>query len=370
MTMRQPARVGMTLEEVDTPALLIEMGAFERNLGCMAHALEGSAVHLRPHAKTHKSPMIAHRQMALGAIGICCQTLGEAEAMVQAGIPDVLVTNEVVGKSPLARLAALARQANVAVCADDSVHVETLSEAARAAEAEIPVLVEVNVGTPRCGVEPGAPALELARRIVAAPGLRFAGFQAYHGAAQHLRPHEQRREAIQAAVNKIRECLELLEKEGIPCERVTGAGTGTYPFERDSGVYTELQAGSYVFMDVDYAKNLGEGGAPADEFEHSLFVLSTCISRPVAERAIVDAGLKALSIDSGMPQVVDEPEAIYTRASDEHGIIALGDPSSGPRIGDRIKLIPGHCDPTVNLYNWYVCCRNGRVEALWPITAR
>ncbi len=370
MTTRPPGRVGMTLEEVETPALLIELDAFERNLRRLADDVAGSAVRLRPHAKTHKSPTIAHRQMAHGAVGICCQTLGEAETMVQAGIPDVLLTNEVVGAAPLARLAALAGQGQVAVCADDRVHVDTLSEAARTAGVEIPVLVEVNVGMPRCGVEPGAPALALARRIVAAPGLRFGGLQAYHGSAQHLRSHEERREAIQAAVNKVRECMELLDAEGIPCDKVSGAGTGTYPFERDSGVYTELQAGSYIFMDVDYAKNKGEDGAPPNDFEHSLYVLATCISRPAPGRAILDAGLKALSVDSGLPQLVNQPGAEYVSASDEHGIVRLGDTQGGPNIGDRVRLIPGHCDPTVNLYHWYICCRNGRVEALWPITAR
>lgn len=370
MTAIPPAAVGMALEEVDTPALLIDLDAFERNLRRLADAVEGTPVRLRPHAKTHKCPTIALKQMALGAVGVCCQKVGEAEAMVNGGVPNVLVSNEIVGASKVARLAALARHAEVMVCADDPLHVEQLSEAAQAFSVELPVLVEVDVGAPRCGVAPGQPALELARRIEGAPGLRFGGLQAYQGAAQHLRPIAERKEAIQAAVHKVRECLELFERDGIPCERVSGAGTGTYPFERDSGVYTELQAGSYVFMDADYAQNLDEDGAPVSTFEHSLFVYTTVMSRPIPERAVVDAGLKAYTLEMGKPWVHGMPDVEVVGVSDEHGALRLSDPSRDLRLGRKLMLIPGHCDPTVNLHDWYVCIRGGRVEALWPISAR
>ncbi|MCH8883907.1 MAG: DSD1 family PLP-dependent enzyme [SAR324 cluster bacterium] len=370
MTAIPPAAVGMALEEVDTPALLIDLDAFERNLRRLADAVEGTPVRLRPHAKTHKCPTIALKQMALGAVGVCCQKVGEAEAMVNGGVPNVLVSNEIVGASKVARLAALARHAEVMVCADDPLHVEQLSEAAQAFSVELPVLVEVDVGAPRCGVAPGQPALELARRIEGAPGLRFGGLQAYQGAAQHLRPIAERKEAIQAAVHKVRECLELFERDGIPCERVSGAGTGTYPFERDSGVYTELQAGSYIFMDADYAQNLDEDGAPVSTFEHSLFVYTTVMSRPIPERAVVDAGLKAYTLEMGKPWVHGMPDVEVVGVSDEHGALHLSDPSRDLRLGRKLMLIPGHCDPTVNLHDWYVCIRGGRVEALWPISAR
>ncbi len=370
MTAIPPAAVGMALEEVDTPALLIDLDAFERNLRRLAGAVEGTPVRLRPHAKTHKCPTIALKQMALGAVGVCCQKVGEAEAMVNGGVPNVLVSNEIVGASKVARLAALARHAEVMVCADDPLHVEQLSEAAQAFSVELPVLVEVDVGAPRCGVAPGQPALELARRIEGAPGLRFGGLQAYQGAAQHLRPIAERKEAIQAAVHKVRECLELFERDGIPCERVSGAGTGTYPFERDSGVYTELQDGSYVFMDADYAQNLDEDGAPVSTFEHSLFVYTTVMSRPIPERAVVDAGLKAYTLEMGKPWVHGMPDVEVVGVSDEHGALHLSDPSRDLRLGRKLMLIPGHCDPTVNLHDWYVCIRGGRVEALWPISAR
>ena len=370
MTDRPPAEIGMPLEAVDTPALLLRLEAFERNLRRLPAAVAGSPIRLRPHAKTHKSPVIALRQIAHGAVGVCCQKVSEAEAMVYGGIPDVLVSNEVVGAPKLRRLAALARQARVAVCADDPGNVADLSEAALASGARLSVLVEVNVGADRCGVEPGGPASALARQIAGSPGLRFAGLQAYHGAAQHIRDFAQRRAAIDAAVEKVRRTLEELRRQELGCAVVTGSGTGTYRFEAESGVFTELQAGSYVFMDADYARNLAEDGGPYRDFEHSLFVYATVMSRPTKDRAVVDAGLKALSVDSGMPGVEGMPDVEYARASDEHGTLTLHDPSRSPRVGDKVRLIPGHCDPTVNLHDWVVGYRGNRVEALWPITAR
>ncbi|OGA24162.1 MAG: alanine racemase [Betaproteobacteria bacterium RIFCSPLOWO2_02_FULL_67_26] len=363
-----PAAVGMSLSEVDTPALILDLDAFERNLDRMDASLAGKKIRIRPHAKSHKCPEIAKRQIARGAVGVCCQKTSEAEAMVDGGVPDVLVANEVVGAAKLKRLAALARRARVAVCADDAGNVGALDEAARAAGVKLDVLVEVNVGANRCGVEPGAPAVALAQAIARSKSLRFAGLQAYQGAAQHLRKVDERRAAIEAACARVRQTTVLLDKAGIGCERVTGAGTGTYLFEAVSGVYHELQAGSYIFMDADYAKNeWTESGIP--RFEHSLFVWATVMSRPVADRAVVDAGLKASSVDSGMPKVAEVEGAEYVKASDEHGVLKLGG-AARLAVGDKLKLIPGHCDPTVNLYDQYVCVRGGKVEAIWPITAR
>jgi len=368
---RPPAEIGMPLTDVDTPALILDLEAFERNLDRMAKAVAGRPVRLRPHAKSHKCPAIAHRQIARGAVGVCCQKVDEAEAMVHGGVGNVLVTNEIVGTQKLARLAALAKgPAWVGVCADHPENVAALNAAALSYGVRLPVLVEINVGADRCGVEPGEPALRLAQQIAACPGLRFAGIQAYHGAAQHVREFEQRRAATGSAVEKTRRTVELLAAHGLSCELVTGAGTGSYPFEADSGVFTELQAGSYIFMDADYARNLGPSGAPGGEFEHSLFVYATIMSRPTAERAVVDAGLKALSVDSGLPVVADMPDVEYIRAADEHGKLTLHDPARRLDLGTKIRLIPGHCDPTANLYDWYVGIRNGRVEALWPIAAR
>jgi D-serine deaminase-like pyridoxal phosphate-dependent protein len=370
MTTRPPAEIGMSLDEVDTPALIIDLDAFERNLARLPERIAGSAVRLRPHAKTHKCPVIALKQMARGAVGVCVQKVGEAEAMVWGGVGDVLVTNEIVGRQKLRRLMALAGSARVAVCADDAGQVRELDAVAGEARVTMPVYVEVNMGGNRCGVEPGQPALDLARHVADAPHLAFAGLQAYHGSAQHVRQWDERRQAIAQAAEKAGSTRELLEKNGIPCPVVTGAGTGSFEFETASGVYTELQCGSYIFMDADYARNLDPDGAPTKAFEPSLFVWATVMSRPAEERAIVDAGLKALAFDSGPPLVWDEPAATYERASDEHGRLAVTTATNRLHIGDKIRLVPGHCDPTVNLYDWYVCIRKNRVEAIWPITAR
>jgi 3-hydroxy-D-aspartate aldolase len=371
MTTRPPAEIGMPLDEVDTPALIVDLDAFEHNLRRLSGKVaEAAGVRLRPHAKTHKCPVIALKQIELGAVGVCVQKVGEAEAMVYGGVKDVLVTNEIVGKQKLRRLTALAHAARIATCADDPSQVRALDEAAGEAGIALPVYVEVNMGGNRCGVEPGQPALDLARQIGDAKHLSFAGLQAYHGSAQHLRTWEERRQAIASAAEKAAKTRDLLVANGIACDQITGAGTGTFEFEAGSGVYTELQCGSYIFMDADYGRNLDPDGKPTRAFDPSLFVWATVMSRPTGDRAIVDAGLKALGMDSGPPAVWDEPAAIYERASDEHGRLAVTGATNRLQIGDKLKLVPGHCDPTVNLYDWYVGIRGGRVEAIWPITAR
>ena len=368
MTFRPAAAVGMPLAEIDTPCLLLELDQFERNLRRLPDSLRGTSVRLRPHAKSHKCPEIALRQIALGAVGVCCQKVSEAEALAAGGVRDILIANEVVGEAKLERLVALARQVHVAVCADDVRNVTALDQAAKRAGVGLDVLVEIDVGAHRCGVQPGAPAVALARAIAASGSLRFAGLQAYQGAAQHVRKVRDRREAIERAVQHVEATVGMLAAAGIECNYVTGAGTGSYMFEAASKVYHELQAGSYIFMDADYARNdWTESGIP--NFEHSLFVWTTVMSKPSAERAVVDAGLKASSVDSGMPRVADVPGVTFVKASDEHGVLEL-DGTSALAVGDKLKLIPGHCDPTVNLYDWFVCMRNGRVEALWPITGR
>jgi D-serine deaminase-like pyridoxal phosphate-dependent protein len=368
MTFRPAAAIGMPLAEVDTPCLILELDAFERNLQRLPESLSGRTIRLRPHAKSHKCPAIALRQIALGASGVCCQKVSEAEALIAGGVNDVLIANEVVGAPKLKLLAELAQRATVKVCADDASNVAALDAAARAAGVTLEVLVEIDVGAHRCGIAPGAPAVVLAQQIAACRNLRFAGLQAYQGAAQHVRKVAERREAIARAVEDVRTTTRLLNIAGIGCDYVTGAGTGSYMFEAMSSVYHELQAGSYIFMDADYARNeWTESGIP--RFEHSLFVWTTVMSAPAPRRAIVDAGLKASSVDSGMPRVADYSDVEYLKASDEHGVLQLTG-ATRFKVGDKLKLIPGHCDPTVNLYDWYVCIRGSRVEALWPITAR
>jgi 3-hydroxy-D-aspartate aldolase len=217
----------------------------------------------------------------------------------------------------------------------------------------------------RCGVAPGEPALALAREIAKAPGLHFAGLHAYHGRAQHVRSMAERRDSIERAAATVRATRALFEQNGVRTPLVTGAGSGTFMFEVQSGAWDEIQPGSYIFMDADYARN--EWAAPLPRFEHTLFVLTTVMSRPTPGLAIVDAGLKASSVDSGMPTVWERNDLAYIRASDEHGWVEGPNP---PALGEKLRLVPGHCDPTVNLYDWYVCVRRGVVEDLWAISAR
>lgn len=367
-TLPRPAEPGMTLSDVDTPALLLDLVAFEANLDRLDASLAETRIRVRPHSKSHKCPEIALRQMAHGAVGVCCQKVTEAEAMVAGGIPNVLVSNQVVGPRKIERLVALARRARISVLVDDATNVAALNAAAAEAGTTLDVLIEVNVGADRCGVEPGEPAVALAKLVDASDGLRFKGIHAYQGAAQHVRSPEDRHALIERAVQLVSKTLTLLGEKGISCGIVTGAGTGTYPLEAASGVYTELQPGSYIFMDADYGRNIGTDGEPIHEFQQSLFVLATVMSRALPGRAVVDAGLKALSVDSGLPLVVDDG-AEYLGASDEHGVLRVDDQSRF-KLGDKIRLIPGHCDPTVNLYDWIVGYRGNGVECVWPIVAR
>jgi len=352
---------------IDTPALVLDLDAFERNMQRMADALKGHPVRLRAHSKSHKCPEIARRQVALGAIGVCCQKISEAAVFVDAGIADVLVTNQVVGTLKLRHLADLARRARIGVLVDDALQVHALALLARSQAVDIDVYVEVDVGGRRCGVMPGPEAARLARLIAEHPPLHFAGLQCYQGPAQHKRSPAERSQAIASASDAARLTRALIEADGMQVERITGAGTGTFLLERDSGVFNEIQAGSYIFMDRDYGDNQR---APHDvAFEHSLFVRTTVLSRTQPTRAVLDAGLKASSVDSGMPVVWQRPELLYVKAADEHGVLEV--PADAClALGDVLMLVPGHCDPTVNLYDEIVCIRGGRVEAIWPISAR
>ena len=369
MSTLPPAAIGAPLAEIETPCLLVDLDAFERNVARMERFVREAGVRLRAHAKTHKSGDIALLQIAKGgACGICCQKVGEAEALVGAGVRDVLITTQVVGRRRIERLVALATRARIQACVDDATNVVELSDAASRWGMVLDCLVEIDVGMRRCGVQPGAAAVELARTVAASPGLRFAGLQAYHGRAQHIYDYAERQAVVGAAIRETARTVEMLREAGLPCEVVGGAGTGTYQMEAASGVYTELQCGSYVFMDADYGRVRDSNGAFISEFENSLFVLTEVMSVAGDGIAVCDAGLKASSVDSGMPVIAGRTDVAYEKASDEHGL--LSDPGNVLRLGDRLRLIPGHCDPTVNLYDWYVAVRNGRVEVLWPVHAR
>ena len=314
--------------------------------------------------------MVALQQIRRGAVGQCVQKVAEAEVLAWGGVADILVSNEVVGDQKLARFAALAGLATVAICADHPRNVDRIAHAAQAAGRRLTVLVEIDVGMGRAGVEPGPHAVALAERIAASRHLRFGGIQAYHGRAQHFRTPEERGQAIGHAVDDTRRTVEQLRQRGLECPIVGGAGTGTFELEAASGVYTEIQAGSYCFMDADYARN--RGGTSAG-FRHALFVLATVMSQARPGLGVVDAGHKAVAVDSGMPLVWEREGVRYTGASDEHGKLEWGLDEvggMGVELGQKIRLVPGHCDPTVDRYDWYVGVRRGRVECLWPVAAR
>jgi len=364
-----PAEIGMDLSEVATPALIIELDAFERNVATLHERLATAGVRLRAHSKTHKSVDIARYQIDHGgACGICCQKVAEAEVMVAGGIADVMVSNQVVDTNKIARLAQLAKQARVLVCVDNLQNVIDLSAAATDQHANIECLVEIDCGAGRCGVQSSEAALEIAQKIEFCSGLSFVGIQAYQGSAQHVRDYAERHEKIDAATKMTADTLALLTENDLDCAIVAGAGTGSYPFEAASGIYNEMQCGSYIFMDADYQRVLDAQGEHISEFVNSLFIWTSIMSKTRKDDAICDAGLKVMSVDSGLPVVYGRDDVEYIGCSDEHGVIA--DPGNRLRLNDRLKLVPGHCDPTCNLHDWYVGIRNDKVECLWPVSAR
>ena len=373
--MKPYAEIGGSLSQIDTPALIIDLDAFETNLKTMADQISGGPAKLRGHSKTHKSPIIGLKQMELGAIGVCCQKVAEAEVMVEEGVDNVLISNQIAGSSKLDRLADLNKRAYVPFCVDHLEGIAQASMAAKRAGITMDVLVEIDVGGERCGVLPGQQAVDMAKLVEDANGLRFAGLQAYHGSIQHIRDHLERHRAAEAAIILTRETVAALSAEGYSCDIVGGAGTGTFQTEAVSGVYNELQAGSYVFMDADYSQNKDATGQEDRSFQNALFVLTTVMSNPVPERVILDAGHKTCAIDSGPPQVYGLPGAITGSLSDEHTVLTLKNVKNRPKWGENVLLIPGHCDPTVNLHSHYICVRSlhtpeARVEDIWPVAAR
>ncbi len=369
-----PARPGDAIGMIASPALVIDLDALERNIEHMAAFAREHGLRLRPHAKTHKSAQIARLQLAAGAVGVCVQKVSEAEALAAHGIADIYISNEVIAEDRLARVAALAGRIRLAIAVDSALGIDRLVRAVQAAGSTIDVFVEVDVGQGRCGIAP-AGAGGLARLVASHAGLRFAGLQAYHGGAQHIRSSAEREAAIRRAVAAATAARAAVTSAGITCPLVTGAGSGSFVFEAASGVYGELQPGSYVFLDRDYADNEVAPQAPA--FEHALFVLSRVMSRGAAH-AVVDAGHKSHAIDSGLPGVWRR-ELDFVNGGDEHGILR---PRAGvdagaaalPALDEIVWLVPGHCDPTVNLHDHYVGLRGGLqcgvVEAVWPVDAR
>jgi len=348
------------MNTIETPALLVDMDALEWNIRLMADFLLARRARLRPHFKTHKSPAICHRQLAAGAKGISCAKLSEAEVLVSSGIRDVLIANQVVAPAKIARLAGLARGgACVTVCADNPRNVAELSEAAARAGATIRVLVEVDVGMNRCGVRTAEEALALARQIARSPGLQFEGIQAYEGHLVQLIDIGARRAGVAQMQATIGGIKTLLEGNGLAVKEISGGGTATWDITGDDTIWTEIQAGSYVFMDTSYR----DMGLP---FRDSLSVLATVIHTHPG-KAVTDAGMKVCSVDHGPPSVKGRP-TLEVRLNEEHGIVT--DEAAELGYGQRIEFVPSHCCTTVNLHDRYFCVRGGTLEAVWPIPGR
>ncbi|MDH3375411.1 MAG: DSD1 family PLP-dependent enzyme [Gammaproteobacteria bacterium] len=367
-----PAEVGMDEQDIQTPCLVLDLDALERNIRKMGQFAQEMGVRHRIHGKMHKSVDIAKLQEKLGgSCGVCCQKVSEAEAFVRGGIKDVLVSNQVRDPAKIDRLARLPLLgARTICCVDDIDNIADLSAAAVKHGTTIECLVEIDCGAGRCGVTETQAVVDIAVATDAAEGLKFSGIQAYQGAMQHMDSYEDRRGKIDIAVAMVQEAIDALGDKGLTCDIVGGGGTGSYYFEGNSGVFNELQCGSYAFMDADYGRILDKNGKRIDqgEWENALFILTSVMSHAKTDKAICDAGLKAQSVDSGLPVIYGRDDVAYAKCSDEHGVIS--DPTGVLKVNEKLKLVPGHCDPTCNVHDWYVGVRNGKVESLWPVTAR
>jgi 3-hydroxy-D-aspartate aldolase len=367
-----PAKPGMSEDDIQTPCLVLDLDALERNIKKMGDYAAANGMRHRVHGKMHKSVDVAKLQETLGgACGVCCQKVSEAEVFARGGISDVLVSNQVRHPAKIDRLARIPTYGARAICCvDDVTNVADLSEAAVRHGTQIECLVEIDCGAGRCGVTTTPAVVEIATAIDAAEGLKFAGIQAYQGAMQHLDSYEERKEKIGIAVAMVKDAVDTLRAKGLECDIVGGGGTGSYYFESTSGVYNELQCGSYAFMDADYGRILDKDGKRIDqsEWENAMFILTSVMSHAKADKAIVDAGLKVQSVDSGLPVIYGRDDVEYVKCSDEHGVVM--DTAGVLKINDKLKLVPGHCDPTANVHDWYVGVRNGKVECVWPISAR
>ncbi|WP_121634596.1 3-hydroxy-D-aspartate aldolase BhcC [Tropicibacter alexandrii] len=368
-----PAKPGMDEADIQTPALVLDLDALERNIKKMGDYARAHGMRHRAHGKMHKSVDVLKLQMDLGgAVGVCCQKVSEAEVFARAGIKEILVSNQVRDPVKIARLAQLPRLSGgeVIVCVDDPANVADLSRAAGAAGTVLGVFVEIDCGAGRCGVTTTPAVVEIAKAVREADHLIYRGIQAYQGAMQHMDSFADRKAKIDAAIVQVQDAVDALTAEGIATDLVSGGGTGSYYFEANSGLYNEVQCGSYAFMDADYGRILDQNGQRIDagEWENAFFLLTSVMSHAKADKAICDAGLKAQSVDSGLPVIFGRDDVEYIKCSDEHGVIA--DPAQVLKVGDKLRLVPGHCDPTANVHDWYVGVRNGKVDCVWPISAR
>jgi D-serine deaminase-like pyridoxal phosphate-dependent protein len=354
--------------DIPTPALLLDLDAFEDNIRKMASHLKARGKAFRPHGKTHKCPEIGRALIGAGAVGICAARLSEAEVFADHGIRGLLVTTAVVGKEKIARAVALARKArDTMFVVDDEQNVRQIDDAA-AGGPPIALLIDLYFG--RTGIEPGEPALRLARLIDSLPNVELAGLQSYDGQAAHTTPFAARGARTAANMAKAAATRKMIEEFDIPCSIVTGGSTGTYRFDSDNPAMTELQPGSFIFMDLDYGKIGGPDSEQYRDFKNALTVVTTVVSTPPGF-AIVDGGYKAFSTDRPFtPQPIDLPGVEYGWAGDEHGRLDVSKGGRRLKVGERIEFIPPHCDPTVNLYDCIYALRGDRIEAVWAIAAR
>ncbi|MDN3714074.1 DSD1 family PLP-dependent enzyme [Paracoccus cavernae] len=367
-----PALPGMDEKDIQTPCLILDLDALERNIKKMGDYAKAHGMRHRSHGKMHKSVDVQKLQEELGgSVGVCCQKVSEAEVFARGGIKDILVTNEVRDLAKIDRLARMPKLGStVTVCVDDVTNIADLSAAAQKHGTELGIFVEIDCGAGRCGVKTTEAVLEIAKAAAAAPNLTFKGIQAYQGAMQHMDSFEDRKAKLDAAIAQVNEAVEALDAIGLKPEFVSGGGTGSYYFESNSGVYNELQCGSYAFMDADYGRIHDKEGKRIDqgEWENALFILTSVMSHAKPNLAVVDAGLKAQSVDSGLPFIYGRDDVKYIKCSDEHGVV--DDPNGVLKVNEKLKLVPGHCDPTCNVHDWYVGVRNGKVETVWPVSAR
>ncbi|MEH6652485.1 MAG: 3-hydroxy-D-aspartate aldolase BhcC [Motiliproteus sp.] len=367
-----PAAIGMDEADIQTPCLILDLDALERNIKKMGDYAKAHGMRHRVHGKMHKSVDVAKLQETLGgSIGVCCQKVSEAEVFVRGGIKDVLVSNQVRDPLKLDRLARLPKLGSrIIVCVDEIDNVAELSASAQNHGTELECLIEIDCGAGRCGVNSTEAVVLIAQAIDAAKNLKFTGIQAYQGAMQHMDSYADRQAKLDEAIVMVKDAVGALTEIGLKPELVSGGGTGSYYFESNSGVYNELQCGSYAFMDADYGRILDKHGNRIDqgEWENALFILTSVMSHTKLDKAICDAGLKAQSVDSGLPFIFGRDDVEYIKCSDEHGVIE--DKNGALQVNDKLKLVPGHCDPTCNVHDWYVGVRNGKVETLWPVSAR
>lgn len=360
------------VQMLPTPALVIDLNLFEENINKMQTYLNEHGIGLRCHAKMHKCPVIARKQLEQGAVGICTATVSEAEAMVSGGVTKILVTSPIVTQDKVDRLMDIrAASEHLGIVVDHEEGARLLNRSAVARNLTLDVYIDLDPGLGRTGIEAGKPALQLARTILNdLPGLRLSGLQMYAGHCMHVQGFEDRLKKYHDAMKGGLETRERFEKEGIAIPVFSGGGTGTFDMEAELGLVNELQAGSYPFMDVEYRNIGGMGTELFESFEPSLFVLVTAISKPQKKLITVDAGFKSFASDTVVPEFRDIEGLKYHWGGDEHGIVLLNNPSREVRLADKMMMVTSHCDPTVNLYDYYFPYRNGMVEEIWPITAR